>query len=158
MVHLRFMVHHALPCTRPPPSSPCGYPSRQGFGGRGPRLATLVIRRPSDAADEGDVTTGRSRAPVAPAHRPGWTVAFFSFGDAAPAWTASRVFYFMVHHALSCTRPPPSSPCGIPSRQDVLGDEDQDTYKRRRRATEQRAGFLVRFWLGFSLFAPSQPL
>ena len=28
-------------------------------------------------------------------------------------------------------------PCGIPSRQDIWGDEDQDIYKRRRRGTEQ---------------------
>ena len=50
-----------------------------------PRIATLLIRRPSGAADEGDVTMGHAKAPVAPVHRPGWTVAFSSFGDAAPA-------------------------------------------------------------------------
>ena len=51
----------------------------------GPRLATLVIRRPSDAADEGDVTVGHSKAPAATGP-PSWLDGgFFSFGDAAPA-------------------------------------------------------------------------
>ena len=51
----------------------------------GPRIATFVIRRPSGSANEGDVTVGHAKAPVAPVPRPGWTVAFSSFGDAAPA-------------------------------------------------------------------------
>ena len=69
----------------------------------GPRLATLVIRGPSDAADEGDVTKGHSKAPAASPHRPGWTVAFSALVTPPLPWTASRVLYFMVHLALWCT-------------------------------------------------------
>ena len=49
-----------------------------------PRLATLVIRGPSAAADEGDVTVGRttSRCSACP---PSLDGAFSSLGDAAPA-------------------------------------------------------------------------
>ena len=91
-----------------------------------------MIRGPSDAADAGDVTKGLSKAPAALPHCPGWTVVFSALVTPPLPWTVSRVLYFMVHLALSCTRPPPSSPCGIPSRQDIWGDEDQDIYKRRR--------------------------
>ena len=51
----------------------------------GPRLATLVIRRPSDAADEGDVTVGHILSSCS-AGPPSWLDGGFSnFGDAAPA-------------------------------------------------------------------------
>ena len=51
----------------------------------GPRLATLVIRGASAAADGEDVTAGHSKAPAAPAHRPGWTVAFPALVTPLPA-------------------------------------------------------------------------
>ena len=51
----------------------------------GPRRATLVIRRPSAAADEGDVTMGRIPSSCS-AGPPSWLDGgFSSFGDAAPA-------------------------------------------------------------------------
>ena len=106
----------------------------------GPRLAILVIRGPSDAADAGGVTKGLSKAPAALPHCPGWTVAFSALVTPPLLWTVSRVLYFMVHLALLCTGPPPLSPCGIPSRQDIWGDEDQGTYKRRRPAIELKGG------------------
>ena len=59
---------------------------------------------------------GSPRAVAAPAHRPGWTVALSSFGDAVPYHGPSPWI-----PPLSCTLPPPSSLCGIPSRQDIWG-------------------------------------
>ena len=112
--------------------------NKANSGKGGPRLAILMIRGPFDAADAGGVTKGLFKAPAALPHRPGWTVAFSALVMPPLPWTESRVLYFMVHLALSCTRPPPSSPCGIPSRQGIWGEEDQDIYKRRRRATEKR--------------------
>ena len=66
------------------------------------RIATLVIRRPSGADDEGDVTMGHAKDPVAPVHRPGWTVAFSSFGDTAPAMDRVHGPYLYVGLYLYC--------------------------------------------------------
>ena len=92
----------------------------------GPRLATLVIRRPSDAADEGDVTMGHSKAPAAPAHRPGWAVDFSALVTPLLPWTAPMDSTFIVHPASSFVA------MWYPFPPRYLGDEDRDTYKRRR--------------------------
>ena len=92
----------------------------------GSRLATLVIRRPSDPADKGDVTTGHSKAPAMPAHRPGWTVAFSALVTPLLPWTVSMDITFIVHPASSFVA------MWYPFPPRYLGDEDQDTYNRRR--------------------------
>ena len=92
-------------------------------------IAIPVLRRQSAAPLQRTTSPwGSPRAVAAPAHRPGWTVAFSSFGDAVPChrpspWTPP----------LLCTRPPPSSLCGNPSRPNVWAEEVQDPYKRRDR-------------------------
>ena len=119
--------------------------AREGEGGGVPEDGVLTAGRSEEAGDgrrpaAAPRTTspwGSPRAVSAPAHRPGWTVAFSSFGDAAPAM--DRVQECSLYRA----------PCLLlrrhvvtfPAR--ILGEEVQDTYKRRRWAVEERTPVLV---------------
>ena len=63
----------------------------------GPRLATLVIRRPSDAADEGDVTVGVTPSRCSASPPSGWPVAFPALGT--PPSAMDRVHGLYLYRA-----------------------------------------------------------
>ena len=108
------------------------------------RLATLVIREPSAATLQGRRHHGTRSTSAVPAHRPGWTVPLFSFGDAAPLpWTTSMDSTFMVDFTFMVHRASSFVGCGNPSRPNVWAEEDQDDYKRRVSTPVPRVRILV---------------
>ena len=97
----------------------------------------------------GDVTVGRTTSSYS-AGPPSWLDGgFISFGDAAPAM--DRVQGFLLYGAPSLYGAPrfivhPASSfvaMWYPFPPRYLGDEDQDTYKRRRSPFGQRVHSLV---------------
>ena len=103
-----------------------------------PRIATLVIRGPSAATLQGRRHRGSPPTSAAPAHRPGWPVAFPALVTPLPAM--DRV------HGLPLYCAPSSflrrHVVTLPAQM-FGGEEARDAYKRRRSPFGQRVQTLV---------------